>query len=283
MISIKENNDAKSKKNNDEKTSDEIECFVIMPITDRLPYQEGHFKIVYEHVIKPACKNAGFSPKRSDEVNQTNFIVKDILKKLLDSPMAICDLSGQNPNVLFELGIRQAFNKPVTIIKDIATPRIFDIDGIRYIDYDENLRIDNINLSVKKIEENLKNTYDSKENSLIESLSIKPAQILEDLTLSNDTSVLLDAIEGLKDKIDISNSKRFAANSKVNMDLEQMDLGQLQFVITDSSGNTKIIPADEVKHSIWNFNVHKEFKPRTKSSLTKSCLNENPNENKTPK
>lgn len=176
-----------------------------MPITDRSPYEDGHFKIVYDHLIKPACLLAGFTPIRSDEIKNTNFIVKDILKRLLNSPMAICDLSGQNPNVLFELGIRQSFNKPVTIIKDLITPRIFDIDGLRCLDYNENLRVDQINSSVNLIADTLKNTYESRknqENSLIHSLSIKPAKLLNDQILSNDTTVLLQSINSLKDQFD---------------------------------------------------------------------------------
>jgi len=158
------------------------------------------------------------------------------------------------------------------------------------------LRIDNINLSVKKIEENLKNTYDSMENSLIESLSIKPAKIPDDLTLSNDTSVLLEAIEGLKDKLDSNNSKRVVTNSKVNMELEnylENYVGnwtdapyniQRQYIFRDASGNSKIISDNDCQFFIPKNSKYKEGKPSlTKSSLTKSCLNENPNENKTPK
>ncbi|AKB32418.1 hypothetical protein MSSIH_1728 [Methanosarcina siciliae HI350] len=115
--------------------------------------------------------------------------------------MAICDLSGQNPNVLFELGIRQAFNKPVTIIKDLATQRIFDIDGLRCIDYDEKLRVDNISIAINIIAETLKNTYGSEENSLIESLSITPAKTPTERVLSDDTSIILESIKDIKDQL----------------------------------------------------------------------------------
>lgn len=205
MIHIPKSNDASIKISNKRDIVGIKECFVIMPITDKPPYEEGHFKIVYEHLIKPACSLAGFVPIRSDDIKNTNFIVKDILKRLLVSPMAICDLSGQNPNVLFELGIRQSFNKPVTLIKDLITPRIFDIDGLRCLDYNENLRVDQINISVNLIAETLKNTYesqDNKENSLIHSLSIEPAKLLNDQVLSNDTTVLLQSINNLKDQFD---------------------------------------------------------------------------------
>ena len=92
------------------KESAQPTCFVIMPISDVDTYDKGHFGRVYEYIIKPACAAAGFRPTRADEVQATNYIVVDILRKILDAEMMICDLSSRNPNVLYELGIRQAFN-----------------------------------------------------------------------------------------------------------------------------------------------------------------------------
>lgn len=89
-------------------------CFVIMPISDSEDYTSGHFGRVYEHIIKPACELAGFKPIRADDIMTTNYIALDIIKNIIESEMAICDLSSRNPNVLYELGIRQAFNLPVT-------------------------------------------------------------------------------------------------------------------------------------------------------------------------
>jgi hypothetical protein len=119
-------------------------CFVIMPISDLDGYAPGHFGRVYEHIIKPACDLAELDPVRADDIMTTNYIALDIIKHIINSEMAICDLSGRNPNVLYELGIRQAFNLPVTLIKDQKTNRIFDIQGFRDVEYDESLRIDNV-------------------------------------------------------------------------------------------------------------------------------------------
>lgn len=49
--------------------------------------------------------------------------------------MAICDLSSSNPNVLFELALRQAFDKPVALIQETGTRQIFDIAPLRYTEY----------------------------------------------------------------------------------------------------------------------------------------------------
>jgi hypothetical protein len=116
------------------------DCFVIMPIADPEGYDKGHFGRVYEDIFKVACKKSGFNPVRADEVKQTNLIHLDILQKLIDSPMAICDLSSRNPNVLFELGLRQAFDKPTVLVQDIGTPKIFDIAPLRYTEYRKELK-----------------------------------------------------------------------------------------------------------------------------------------------
>lgn len=110
-------------------------CFVIMPISDPPGYEKGHFKHVYEDIIIPACEQAGFRAYRADDVKQSNLIHLDILQSLLDAPMAVCDLSSRNPNVLFELALRQAFDKPVALIQEEGTETIFDISLFRFTEY----------------------------------------------------------------------------------------------------------------------------------------------------
>lgn len=73
------------------------ECFVIMPISDPEGYPSGHFARVYEDIFKPAIQAAGYEPKRADDVLETNLIQLDLLRRLLEAPMAICDLSSRNP------------------------------------------------------------------------------------------------------------------------------------------------------------------------------------------
>jgi len=128
-----------------------------MPISDNEDYPVNHFSRVYEHIIIPACEIAGFEPIRADNIQTTNYIALDIIKNIINADMAICDLSSKNPNVLYELGIRQAFNLPVTLIKDLRTKRIFDIQGFRDVEYDESLRIDTVQDTIEILSETIKN------------------------------------------------------------------------------------------------------------------------------
>jgi len=153
-----------------------------MPISDPDGYDKGHFQHVYDDIIKPAVQKSNFSPYRVDEAKGTNLIHVEILKELIDAPIAICDLSSRNPNVLFELGIRQAFDKPVVLIQESGTPRIFDISGLRCIDYSKNMKYHEVihaqNLISEAMNETLKNVDDkSNMNSIVKLLAIEPAKI----------------------------------------------------------------------------------------------------------
>lgn len=182
------------------------ECFVIMPISNNPNYSDGHFDRVYNHLIVPACEIAGFKAVRADEIINTNYIALDIIKRIIESEMAICDLSSQNPNVLYELGIRQAFNKPVTLLKDKDTKRIFDIQGFRDFEYDSNLRIDNVQIEVENLAELIANTYKTQGeeiNSLVSLLSISPAKLKENKKISTETELILNSLSILDKKIAI--------------------------------------------------------------------------------
>ncbi|MBK8557366.1 MAG: hypothetical protein IPL65_17095 [Lewinellaceae bacterium] len=78
------------------------ECFVIMPFSDPEGYAPGHFQLVYDLLYVPACEEAGYKAYRADDSSSSDLIHFAYVAAVVDSPMAICDLSSHNPNVLFE-------------------------------------------------------------------------------------------------------------------------------------------------------------------------------------
>lgn len=132
---------AKSSSNSGGERPKRKSCFVIMPISDPEGYPKGHFSEVYQQLIKPAVENCGFDANRADEVAQSNMIHFDVVSKVVNADLCICDLSARNPNVFFELGIRQAFDKPTVLIKDDETSRVFDVQDFRDVTYSKDLRI----------------------------------------------------------------------------------------------------------------------------------------------
>lgn len=190
-----------------------------MPISDQDGYEDKHFLRVYKHLIKPACEKAGFLPIRADEENKTNYIVIDIIKKILEADIVLCDLSAKNPNVLYELGLRQAFNKKSVLIKDNKTNRIFDIQGLRTIDYDDKLRIDEVELSVSIIAKALTETYESNPeeiNSLIQLLAIRPAVVPTSIEISKESSLILESLTDIANRLTKLEKNKFAQEKPVS-------------------------------------------------------------------
>lgn len=174
-------------------------CFVIMPIADCDGYEKGHFAHVYGDIIKPAIDKTEFTAIRADEVKETNFIHLDILKKLIDAPIAVCDLSTRNPNVLFELGIRQAFDKPVVLIQEKGTPKIFDIAPLRYLEYSKEMKYHEVLESQKSLQEAIEATKAAEGdsgniNSIVKLMALSSPAIIPNLDNSNKEVLALDVM-----------------------------------------------------------------------------------------
>ncbi len=68
-------------------------CFIVMAISDPEGYEPGHFQHVFDDLFVPACRKAGYKALRADQIRETNLIHLDVLQRILDSPMVLCDLS----------------------------------------------------------------------------------------------------------------------------------------------------------------------------------------------
>jgi hypothetical protein len=171
---INEENMSVPKLNSDKKKLDK--CYVIMPIGELPEYPQNHFKRIYKDIFDQAIRRANLEPKRADDNNSSHIIQVDIIKDIIEAPIALCDLSTRNPNVLFELGIRQAFDKPVVLVQEVGTPRIFDISTINTIEYRKERIYHEVLEDIDKIYKAIIATLeDSSNNSIMKLVNIEKA------------------------------------------------------------------------------------------------------------
>ncbi len=176
-------------------TKEKERCFVIMPISDQGDYPEGHFTKVYEQIIKPAVEDAGYEAYRVDENNICDAIINKIFDAIQKCPMAICDLSNRNPNVLYELGLRQAYDKPVVLIQDEKTEKIFDVSGISTVFYKSTRLYEDVIEAREKIKNAILSTKEGKENTLAKVIQVNTA-VFSPIEVSQDdkTNAMLEGI-----------------------------------------------------------------------------------------
>lgn len=170
-------------------------CFVIMPISDQGDYSKGHFQKVFEQIFKPAIWDAGYEAYRVDQDKISSPIINKIFEAIQDCPMALCDLSNRNPNVLYELGLRQAYDKPVVLVQDEKTPRIFDVSGINTVQYSSDRLYENVIEARKKITEALISTRDGETNSIVKIVQAESANMnTETVSQQDRIEVMLKGI-----------------------------------------------------------------------------------------
>ena len=113
-------------------------CFVLMPFgrkTDAAG-RVTNFDSVYDKIIAPAVEQAGLEPIRADEEKIGGTIHKPMFERLMLCHYAVADITGANPNVFYELGIRHALRpRSTVIIFREGTVRPFDLALVRGISY----------------------------------------------------------------------------------------------------------------------------------------------------
>lgn len=106
-------------------------AFVMMPYSAR-------FQKVYEEAIRPAIENAGLTSIVAKDEVQPGPIPEQIQQSIENSRVCVADLTGTNPNVVYEVALAHSQGKPVVLITQGVPSEIpFDIRHHRVIQYQE--------------------------------------------------------------------------------------------------------------------------------------------------
>lgn len=138
-------------------------CGIVMPISTLDGCGEGHWADVLG-IITEAIEQADFEGNLVSNADDVGIIQKRIIQNLYENPIVVCDVSGKNPNVMFELGMRLAFDKPTIIIKDDKTSYSFDTSPIEHIEYPRDLRFSRIVDFKLKLADKIKATFEKSIN-----------------------------------------------------------------------------------------------------------------------
>jgi tetratricopeptide (TPR) repeat protein len=113
-------------------------AFVIMPFGKKKGSDGSlyDFNAIYTQLIKPTLEEAGFEPFRADEETTSGDILTDMFQELLLADLCLVDMSIDNANVFYELGIRHAFRKRgIVHIQAGRAYMPFDVFNVRTIPY----------------------------------------------------------------------------------------------------------------------------------------------------
>lgn len=111
-----------------EESEDVYTCFVIMPFSATENHDEIYWTNHFEKFLKMELESVGkIKVKRSEAIR--GDIIKEIIFDLINSDIVVADLTDHNPNVFWELGVRQSFSNSTITIAENGTKLPFDISS----------------------------------------------------------------------------------------------------------------------------------------------------------
>lgn len=242
----------------DVKPQVKITCGIIMPIAAmNSEYTEEHWKDV-RFIIDTAIRKAGFEPRIVSDSKESTIIHKSIINNIYNDEIVVCDVSNKNANVMFELGMRLAFNKPVVIIKDDLTGYSFDTSNIEHIAYRKDLRHNTVEKFINDLARKIKATHEAPkkedyqsflshfgkfEVAKIENKSIEGSEALEKLL--NKMSTIESKIVSLSILDENNNLNNDELNFHVTLRSEQINPENLQNIMNDIKN--KIDDVDSIR------------------------------------
>lgn len=179
-------------------------CGIVMPISAIDNCSSDHWSEVLS-ILKESIVQSGFDPNLVSDADDSGIIQKRIIHNLYSNEILVCDVSGKNPNVMFELGMRLAFDKPTIIIKDDKTDYSFDTSIIEHLSYPRDLRFSKIVTFKDSLIKKIQGTYEkvSKDANYTTFLKnfgeYKVAQLVEK-EVSSDIFIL-SAIEDIRNEL----------------------------------------------------------------------------------
>ncbi|MGA7178503.1 MAG: TRAFs-binding domain-containing protein [Thiobacillaceae bacterium] len=110
-----------------------LHTFVAMPFGVKAGID---FNRVYEDYIRPGLESAGLKVFRADQEQRAGDIRTDMFQELLLADLVVVDLSIDNPNVWYELGVRHALRaRGVLLVQSARDYQPFDIYTDRKLQY----------------------------------------------------------------------------------------------------------------------------------------------------
>jgi hypothetical protein len=173
-------------------SEDQKRCFVIMPFSKTTAeHTEDYWTKHFKFFLKPLIVECSLEAHRSKPLRGS--IIRQIITDLVMSSVVVADLTDANPNVYWELGIRQSFRHGTILIAQNGTELPFDIKDTGTLFYDpDHLDVESFRKDFEDTIKDCLENSDRTDSHVIETLSGRGT--LYEIIRRDETLRRLDAV-----------------------------------------------------------------------------------------
>lgn len=229
-----------------------LSCGIIMPISPIDGCSAEHWSEV-KQIIQDAVDSISepkFNAKLVSDADDIGVIQKRIVQGVYNSDIVVCDVSAKNANVMFELGMRLAFDKPTVIIKDDKTDYSFDTSIIEHISYPRDLRFSKIVGFKKNLAEKLVATYMAAKTNPSHSTFLKNFGTFKvahlNQTEAPSEQVMLEMLSDMQREISLMRRQSIRTREKLPSDTVIRELVEILFELKKLDKSIILEPGDKL-------------------------------------
>ena len=176
-----------------------------MPFSDTQSCTEQKWTEIFEYIIKPAAEESGLGYKCERSVAERENIIKGILEALNKANVVIADLTDNNPNVFYELGVRHTLANRTILIAQGEEHIPFDLRPYPVAFYSESpAKIAEFKSDIKKKLEDIETNPERADNPVADFLKERNIELLSSEKKAN-LKKLTALITELSYNIDVVN------------------------------------------------------------------------------
>jgi hypothetical protein len=102
-------------------------------VSAMMPFHPN-FDAVYT-TLQLTAEAAGLRCRRADDIWENPAVIQDVVSLIDRSSVVICDCTGRNPNVFYEIGIAHTLGREVILITQVEADIPFDLRHLRFVQY----------------------------------------------------------------------------------------------------------------------------------------------------
>jgi hypothetical protein len=199
-------------------------CFIITPIGPALSSIRRAADGLIDTVLKPVLQDLQFEVHVPHEMTDPGSIKRQVIQHLLDDDLVIANLTGLNPNVMYELAVRHATSRAIVILAELGTILPFDVSDERTIFFTNDMTgVEEVRPRFKAMVEAAMRDQ-TPDNPIYR---VRQAGVMRDVVANTPERYIVDQLEAIRQQLASLTARRSRAVTRPTDPIGPVELGYI--------------------------------------------------------